>query len=131
MNRLTHYVPSVFPNKNTREPNESEGSNTYYSVSIKFLAECACEEIQKFETKLYLSAKPLIFLETKRRFLWSEAPQLPFSNCTLACCRCRYVHYRDRRQRDRRYRYDDPQEEFDPGYVGSERRLRADRRGSR
>ena len=128
MKRLVNFVPSILSNKNTLEMSEAEDPNNYYSVSVRFLAECACEGIQKFETRLYLSAKPPAFLETKQRFLRHQAPQLPFSKCTLERSRCRYVPYRDRRERDRRYRYDDPQEEFDPGYVGLERRVRHDRR---
>lgn len=105
-------------------------SYDYYCVAIRYPADCACEAIQKFETKLYLSTKPPVFLETKRRFLWSEAPLLPLPNCTSEHCRCRYAHYQDRRGRDRRHRYDDPRTAFDPGFVGRDRREGPDRRSS-
>ncbi|MBK6508977.1 MAG: hypothetical protein IPG64_04495 [Haliea sp.] len=38
------------------------------------------------------------------RFLSDEAPSLPLENCTAAQCKCRYMHYPDRRSgtRDRR-----------------------------
>lgn len=38
-----------------------------------------------------------------KRFLASEAPELPLPGCTAAKCECHFVHYRDRRSgKDRR-----------------------------
>ncbi len=129
MKCLVNFVPTVLSNKKILQLSGNEAANNYCSVAIRFPAECACEAIQEFETKLYLSAMPPVFLETKRRFLWNEAPQLPLPRCTLELCRCRYVHYRDRRERDRRHRYDDDlRTPFDPGYVGLDRRAKSDRR---
>lgn len=38
-----------------------------------------------------------------RRYLSKEAPLLPLSGCTAKPCRCRYVHYADRRSEERRF----------------------------
>lgn len=37
-----------------------------------------------------------------RKFLAREAPLFPLGNCEAATCRCRYVHYDDRRDDERR-----------------------------
>ena len=83
MKRLVNFVPSILSNKNTLEISEAEDPNNYYSVSVRFLAECACEGIQKFETRLHLSAKPPAFLETKQRFLRHQAPPVSYTHLTL------------------------------------------------
>lgn len=127
MKRFVNFVPTILSNK-ILKLSEIEIASDYCSVAIRFPAEGTCEAMQKFETKPYLSIIPPAFLETKQRFLWNEAPQLPLPGCTLERCRCRYVHYRDRREQDRRHRYDDPQAPFDPGYVGLDRRAKSDRR---
>lgn len=127
MKRLINFVPSMYL-RNSPKQHETEDSNKYYSIAVRFFAECACEEIQKLEPKLHLSTKPPAYLETARRFLWYQAPHLPFPKCTLEHSVCHYVHHSDRRQRDRRHRYDDLKEGFDPGYVGLERRAKRDRR---
>jgi hypothetical protein len=58
----------------------------------------------------------------EKRFLAKEAPPLPLQNCTAKDCRCRYVHYDDRRGDERR-------EQPRPPYAeGIERRSRGDRR---
>jgi hypothetical protein len=36
------------------------------------------------------------------RFLASEAPQLPLPGCDAADCRCRFIHFEDRRASDER-----------------------------
>jgi hypothetical protein len=38
-----------------------------------------------------------------RRFLSADAPLLPLPGCAVRPCRCRYVHYADRRAEDRRF----------------------------
>ena len=107
----------------------------YSCVAIRYSADSACEAIQQLEPHLDLSRKPPSFFQTKQRFLWSEAPLLPLPNCTLIRCRCRFVHYKDRRKHDRRYQFEpratsSPLTDFDPGYVGPERRTGGDRRNA-
>jgi len=36
------------------------------------------------------------------RYLSKEAPRLPLADCNRRPCRCRYIHYGDRRTEDRR-----------------------------
>lgn len=38
-----------------------------------------------------------------RRFLGRAAPPLPLDNCAVASCRCRYDHFADRREDERRH----------------------------
>lgn len=38
----------------------------------------------------------------ERRFLAQEAPRLPLLNCDASVCQCRYSHFEDRRQHQRR-----------------------------
>jgi hypothetical protein len=40
-----------------------------------------------------------------KRFLSSEAPALQLHGCTADSCQCRYIHYDDRREEDRRNPY--------------------------
>lgn len=35
-----------------------------------------------------------------RRFLSAAAPKIPLPSCDVASCRCRYVHFKDRRDGD-------------------------------
>jgi hypothetical protein len=63
------------------------------------------------------------------RFLPDEAPTLPVSGCTGMRCACRYVHYDDRREDDRRNPYG--QWANLPPAIKRERRSRTDRRRSR
>jgi hypothetical protein len=37
-----------------------------------------------------------------RRFLSADAPRIPLDDCTVANCKCRFVHYKDRRSGDDR-----------------------------
>ena len=37
-----------------------------------------------------------------QRFLSAAAPRLPLADCDVANCKCRYVHYKDRRSGDDR-----------------------------
>jgi hypothetical protein len=88
----------------------------YHAVSIR-VGRSAC-----------LAAKTL----EGRRYLATEAPQLPLAECSMsASCECRFIHHDDRRSgRDRR-------SPFAPGGVGTgtarlkqERRHGSDRRDS-
>ena len=66
--------------KNTRTT-ASRQHSLYESVSV-VCASGACEP-----------AKAL----AEKRFLSSEAPILPLSDCSSSTCSCKYVHYDDRR----------------------------------
>lgn len=82
-------------------------SDKYRCVSIRYKVNTACELVQKFETQPYLSNKPPLFLETKRRFLSSEGISLPLHGCTALSCQCRFIHHKDRRGQNRRNQQDD------------------------
>ncbi len=64
-------------------------SGKYHCVSVRHRAN-ACQAVKRLAGK---------------RFLSKEAPRLPLSNCDVAKCRCRYVHFADRRAEDRRNPY--------------------------
>ena len=87
--------------------NDDNFSGKYRCVSIRYKVNTACELVQKFETQPYLSNKPPLFLETKRRFLSSEGISLPLHGCTAISCQCRFIHHKDRRRQDRRNQQDD------------------------
>ena len=128
MKRIANLLPRI----PTLKYIKLEGNYLYYRyccVAIRYPVDFACAAIQKFEIKLSLSNKPPSFLETKQRFLPNEAPSLPLPDCASGYCRCRFIHYQDRRGRDRRYPFDS-QAAFDPGFVGRERRKGIDRRNS-
>jgi hypothetical protein len=66
---------------------ESLPDSDYHAVSIK-PGSYACSAVTEVAGK---------------RFLASEAPDLPLSGCTAVKCECHFVHYRDRRSgKDRR-----------------------------
>jgi len=56
-------------------------SSEYHSVSIKF-GNDACNAAKELRSK---------------RFLSSAAPHLPLPECNLLQCKCRFIHYKDRR----------------------------------
>lgn len=97
----------------------------YHGVAIRYYDPCACDAVRQIETKPFLSDRPLLYLET-RRILVGEAPLLPLPYCTVTRCLCRYVHYEDRRERDRR----SPADFICAlSFVGLECRAGRDRRG--
>ena len=61
------------------------------------------------------------------RFLSREAPPIPLPACDVDRCRCRYVHFEDRRQNDER-RNPRPALLQVGGYNGPERRSGEERR---
>lgn len=61
----------------------------YHCVAIKPRSD-ACEAVRRLEGK---------------RFLADEAPHIPLVGCTVAACRCMYMHYEDRRDEERRSPY--------------------------
>ena len=77
---------------------------SHHSVAIRYYDNAACSAVKQLAAPPTLSNQALIFLET-RRFLVSEVPRLPLGGCTAEACRCRYVHYADRRGPDRRHTY--------------------------
>lgn len=56
-----------------------------------------------------------------RRYLSKEAPLLPVTGCMAKPCRCRYVHYADRRSDDRRFPFG-VRRSSEPHVQGIERR---------
>jgi len=63
-----------------------------------------------------------------QRFLSNEAPLLPLPDCSNAPgCRCKYQHWDDRRQEDRRASFNGIGDQY---HAGEERRYRKDRRSS-
>jgi hypothetical protein len=65
-----------------------------------------------------------------QRMLATQAPRLPFPNCSMpAKCRCRFKKYVDRREDDegRRFRF---RAEISAWYAGKQRRQSTGRRSS-
>ena len=93
--------PVVRPSTETRLK-----SNPFHAVAVS-CPKNACAAARKLEAK---------------RFLAKEAPPLPMPNCTAKNCGCRFTHYADRRDEQRR-------ESFRVGhYDGAQRRAIKDRR---
>ena len=66
---------------------------------------------------------------TGRRFLSNAAPRLPLPECDLLECRCRFVHFKDRRtNRDRRSPFATSSSSGTSGTFEQKRRENADRR---
>lgn len=63
------------------------------------------------------------------RFLPTEAPVLRLQGCTADSCQCRYVHYDDRREDERRNHYG-RYRSIPPDYVTQERRTTSGRRNA-
>ena len=75
--------PKPKPDRRTLSTPDSD----YHAVSIK-PGSYACSAVSDIAGK---------------RFLATEAPELPLPGCTAAKCECHFVHYRDRRSgKDRR-----------------------------
>jgi hypothetical protein len=108
------------------EPATGRRARSYHSVAIRYYGNAACPAVKQFAIQPTLSTQAPPFLET-RRFLSSEAPLLPLAGCTEKTCQCRYVHYADRRERDRRHPYD-PFLASAPAFAGRERRSGTPRR---
>lgn len=62
------------------------------------------------------------------RFLGQEAPLLPLAKCDAGECRCRYVHFEDRREDDRRNPYGSYRATASWATGHMERRMVGDRR---
>lgn len=107
-------------------PSARDDSHEYHGVAIRYYEPCACEAVQRIDTKPFLSNRPPLFLETKR-FSPGEVPPLPLPGCTAPRCLCCYAHYEDRRELDRRFSLPDDLVST-PFFVGLERRSEINRR---
>ena len=114
------FVGLAFPAKpksrNGRERDRRGGfgaNNPFHAVSIE-------------PTQEGCSAADTIQVQ---RFLSEDAPGLPLPDCTIADCRCKYVHHADRRDgaRDRRLARSETSEESEFWSL-RERRLASGRR---
>ena len=119
----------VNPQLRQREPATARRASSYHCVAIRYDSNQACALVQQLAIQSSLSAQAPPLMET-RRFLSSEAPLLPLAGCTEQYCQCRYVHYEDRRERDRRHTYSQSIASA-PASVGRERRSGTNRRQSR
>jgi hypothetical protein len=99
--------------KNLFSSNVYTGVSThpYHCVAIRY-RDGACAAVQRL---------------SGRRFLSKEAPSIPLLACDAASCRCRYMHFEDRRQTDER-RIPQPALMHVGGYGGPERRSGGERR---
>ena len=83
----------------------------WHAVTIQFCEETACQVARELAGK---------------RFLATQAPDLPLSGCVREKCSCRYLHFEDRRKMVGRRAVDNG---FDAAlYDGPERRPGGDRR---
>ena len=95
-----------------RRPGQADPDTRFHAVSIS-LASNACRSAKGLEGE---------------RFLSNEAPRLPLPKCDVKECQCRFVHYEDRRDEEKRigpYR-DEPIGEDEETRL--ERRLQLERR---
>ena len=109
---LTSLIAPIL-DRQSRRKNERRAfiRNKYHCVSIKPNG-FACEVVKDIAGK---------------RFLSDEAPAFPLPGCDAKLCKCRYVHYDDRRHKQRRA--------IDRGFPknnhrNDERRLKKGRRKS-
>lgn len=86
---------------------------SYHAVELRATSERGCAEVRALKG---------------RRFLSAEAPPLPLPNCGRSACSCVYVHFSDRRVRQRRHVHVTPVRGDEQ--AGSERRIRVGRRAS-
>lgn len=69
------------------KPADERSAGTYRCVSIRPHSN-ACASARQLEDQ---------------RFLPRDAPRFPLGTCDAAACRCRYVHFKDRRDDERRH----------------------------
>ena len=74
------------PRSSAARPAKLTATTEFHAVSIKF-ASSACSAAKSLEGK---------------RFLSSAAPRIPLPECDVLECKCRFVHYADRREADDR-----------------------------
>jgi hypothetical protein len=88
-------------------------SGKYHSVAIACRTR-SCEAVQQLKGK---------------RFLSTEAPALPVQGCAADSCQCRYVHFDDRRDDDRRTPFG-KYSSIPPLFIDHERRNQSGRRSN-
>ncbi len=74
------------PQSPTTRPVKATSTSEFHAVSIKFPSS-ACSAAKSLDGK---------------RFLSSAAPRIPLAECDVLECKCRFVHYSDRREGDDR-----------------------------
>jgi hypothetical protein len=74
------------PKREAQSPVRKTQSTKFHAVSIR-LGSNACTAAREIQGE---------------RFLASEAPQMPLPDCDASDCKCRFVHYKDRRTKDNR-----------------------------
>ena len=67
----------------TKEP--PSAGHEFHAVAVRFDSKTACEAVEALKGE---------------RFLSNEVPSLPLPECDSADCRCRYLHFEDRRDGD-------------------------------
>lgn len=86
-NRYIEYRHNAARQKLQQKLVQRENSTrTFHAVSI-LPARPSCKLVKRY---------------TNTRYLTSDAPRLPLAGCRVQPCRCRYAHYQDRREEDRR-----------------------------
>ncbi len=84
------------PRSPAARPVKTTASSEFHAVSIRFLSS-ACSAAKSLDGK---------------RFLSSAAPRIPLAECDVLECKCRFVHYSDRREGD------DRRNPYSPGIAG-------------
>lgn len=74
------------PRNPAARPAKLTATSEFHAVSIRFLSS-ACSAAKSLDGK---------------RFLSSAAPRIPLPECDVLECKCRFVHYSDRREGDDR-----------------------------
>jgi len=108
--RRSQSTPNERPPRPSRKPTPRTAE--FHAVSLKF-SSTACEAAKSMEGK---------------RFLSGAAPRIPLPDCDALDCKCRFVHHKDRRQRDDRRNPWRSNISGDTGRHPEEKRIRPDRR---
>lgn len=95
-----------------RDPGQADPDTRFHAVSIS-LTSTACRGAKGLEGE---------------RFLSNEAPRLPLPKCDVKECQCRFVHYEDRRDEEKRIGPDRNEPIGDDEETRLERRLQLERR---
>lgn len=90
---------------------DGSDSRRYHCVAI-IPGNKPCESVKRLDGK---------------RFLSTEAPILKLDECTADSCQCRYIHYNDRREDERRHPYG-RYRSINPASIPQERRDKPGRR---
>ncbi len=126
---ITHWLRRVFSPIHIRSKKDHT-SKDFRCVTIQYQNNQACEAVRQLESRMNLSTRSSPLVETKERFLSRAAPLLPLAGCTAKYCRCRYIHYQDRRHQERRH-FHNQYEASALTPPSQERRSRIDRRQAR